>query len=80
MLPAGRAAAAGGCLLAGLVNPAYLLFMLANTGTGDVNPCLGAMNAALDAKGESRGMVEPLQEAPAGAISPIGGCSPLRRR
>ena len=37
--------------LAGLVNPAYLLFALSSMGSGEANPCLAAVNAAVEVQG-----------------------------
>ncbi len=45
-LPRERMAAAGAGLLAGVVNPALLLFTLSRTGTGEANPCVAAVEDA----------------------------------
>jgi hypothetical protein len=37
------AAGAGASLLAGLINPVFLIFALSDTGTGDANPCDAAV-------------------------------------
>ena len=79
MLPAGRAAAAGGGLLAGLVNPAYLLFALSSMGSGEANPCLAAVNAAVEVQGEADTLGPIEVEAPAD-FSPFAGCSSVFRR
>ncbi|MGD9055921.1 MAG: AsmA family protein [Desulfobacterales bacterium] len=42
---------AGAGLLAGLVNPAFLIFALADTGTGEANPCDAAVERAREAAG-----------------------------
>jgi uncharacterized protein involved in outer membrane biogenesis len=47
----GRLAGAG--LLAGLVNPAFLIFALSDTGTGDANPCEAVVEQAREAAGIS---------------------------
>jgi uncharacterized protein involved in outer membrane biogenesis len=43
----GRLAGAG--ILAGLINPAFLLFALSDTGTGEANPCESAVERAREA-------------------------------
>ena len=49
-LPRGRRLAGAGLgLLAGLVNPAFLIFSLSDTGTGMANPCDAAVERAQDA-------------------------------
>jgi uncharacterized protein involved in outer membrane biogenesis len=45
------AAGAGASLLAGLINPAFLIFALSDTGTGDANPCDAAVEKAREAAG-----------------------------
>lgn len=45
-LPRERMAAAGAGLLAGVINPALLLFTLSRTGTGEANPCVAAVEEA----------------------------------
>lgn len=84
VLPRGRFAAVGGGLLAGLVNPAYLVFALANTGSGEANPCVAAVDAALEVKGvleePEPGAAElPPAESSEG-ISLFTGCSRMIRR
>ncbi|MGD9119793.1 MAG: AsmA family protein [Desulfobacterales bacterium] len=49
-IPRGRRLAGAG-LLAGLVNPAFLIFALSDTGTGEANPCDAAVERARDAAG-----------------------------
>jgi uncharacterized protein involved in outer membrane biogenesis len=45
------AAGAGASLLAGLINPVFLIFALSDTGTGDANPCDAAVEMAREAAG-----------------------------
>ena len=45
------AAGAGASLLAGLVNPAFLIFALSDTGTGKANPCDAAVEQAREVVG-----------------------------
>jgi uncharacterized protein involved in outer membrane biogenesis len=52
-IPRGRrvAAGAGASLLAGLINPVFLIFALSDTGTGQANPCDAAVEQAREAAG-----------------------------
>jgi uncharacterized protein involved in outer membrane biogenesis len=51
-LPRGRRlAGAGASLFAGLINPAFLIFTFADTGTGQANPCDAAVEGAREAAG-----------------------------
>lgn len=43
ILPGNRVTAAGGSVLIGLINPAYMLFALSSMGSGEANPCLAAV-------------------------------------
>ncbi len=45
------AAGAGASLLAGLINPVFLIFALSDTGTGDANPCDAAVEKVREAAG-----------------------------
>jgi hypothetical protein len=49
-IPRGRRLAGAG-LLAGLVNPAFLIFALSDTGTGEANPCGAAVERARETVG-----------------------------
>ena len=49
-IPRGRRLAGAG-LLAGLVNPAFLIFALSDTGTGQANPCDAAVERTREAAG-----------------------------
>jgi hypothetical protein len=51
-IPRGRRLAGVG-LLAGLVNPAFLIFALSDTGTGQANPCEAVVEQAREAAGIS---------------------------
>jgi hypothetical protein len=44
---------AGTGLLAGLVNPGYLLFTFSRTGSGQSNPCAAAVEKAMVMKGRA---------------------------
>jgi uncharacterized protein involved in outer membrane biogenesis len=46
-----RAAGTGASLLAGLVNPVFLIFALSDTGTGQTNPCDAAVEKAREVAG-----------------------------
>ena len=50
-LPRGSRVAGAG-LLAGLINPAFLIFAFSDTGTGETNPCDAAVERAYKDKGE----------------------------
>ena len=52
-IPRGSRLAKGGgaSLLAGLINPAFLIFALSDTGTGQANPCDAAVEMAREAAG-----------------------------
>ena len=41
----------GRCVIAGLVNPVFLIFALSDTGTGQANPCDAAVEKARDVAG-----------------------------
>ena len=75
VLPRNRMAAAGSGLLAGLINPAYLLFAFTQTGSGVSNPCQAAVNEALVMKGRA----DEIDELPAGPpparFSILPGCA-----
>ena len=66
-------------VLAGLINPAYLLFALSSMGSGEDNPCLVAVNAAVEVQGEADPLPPIETEAPAD-FSPFAGCSSVLRR
>jgi hypothetical protein len=42
---------AGASLLAGLINPVFLIFALSDTGTGQANPCDAAVEKAREVSG-----------------------------
>jgi uncharacterized protein involved in outer membrane biogenesis len=80
VLPRNRMAAAGTGLLAGLVNPGYLLFTFSRTGSGQANPCAAAVEEAMVMKGRA----DELDALPA-TVSPkrfslLPGCTPARQR
>jgi hypothetical protein len=45
------AAGTGASLLAGLINPVFLIFALSDTGTGQANPCDAAVEKAREVAG-----------------------------
>ena len=45
------AAGAGASLLAGLINPVFLIFAFSDTGSGEANPCDAAVEMAREAAG-----------------------------
>ncbi len=54
VLPLNRMAAAGSGLLAGLINPALLIFTFTQMGSGEVNPCEAAIEQAMAMKAKSK--------------------------
>ena len=52
VLPRRRLAAFGGGVLAGLINPAYLVFAFSQLGSGSSDPCVATVEAAEAAKAE----------------------------
>ena len=81
VLPRNRMAAAGTGILAGLINPGYLIFTFAQAGSGESNPCVAAINDAMIMKGR-RAEIEPLPaEEPAPArFSLLPGCTRAGQR
>ena len=79
VLPGNRVRAAGGSVLAGLINPAYMLFALSSMGSGEANPCLAAVNAAVEVQGEAD-RLEPIETKAPADFSPFRGCSTGLRR
>ena len=79
VLPRSRTVAAGVGALAGLINPAYLIFTWSQTSWGDANPCLSAVEKARAMKG--RPVEEPIiqKEEPPVEYAPLSGCSRVRR-
>jgi hypothetical protein len=65
VLPHRRMAAAGGGILAVLVNPVYLLFSFSQIGTGQANACAAAGEVAMVMKGRADEF-----DAPPGTPSP----------
>lgn len=75
ILPGNRVTAAGGSVLIGLINPAYMLFALSSMGSGEANPCLAAVNAAVEVQGgaDPLGPIEteaPVNFAPLRVVRP----------
>jgi uncharacterized protein involved in outer membrane biogenesis len=79
VLPRGRMAAAGGGLLAGLVNPGYLLFTFSQTGSGQTNACAAAVEEAMVMKGRADELDAPPSTASPKRFSLLPGCSPSRQ-
>jgi hypothetical protein len=78
VLPRNRVAAGTG-LLAGLVNPAYVVFTFSQVGSGARNPCAAAVEEAMALKGR-RDEITPIPaEAPA-RFSLLPGCTRSARR
>ena len=77
VLPSGRALTSG--LLVGLINPATLVLTFGNTGTGEANPCLAAVDTARELKATPREL-QAVQEAPGERFSLFPGCTRQRRR
>jgi hypothetical protein len=75
VLPGNRMAAAGSGLLAGLINPAYLLFAFTQTGSGVSNPCQAAVNDALVMKGRADEIDELHSGPPPARFSILPGCA-----
>jgi uncharacterized protein involved in outer membrane biogenesis len=80
VLPRNRMAAAGGGLLAGLINPAYLLFAFTQTGSGVSNPCTAAVNEALIMKGRADEIDGPDAEPPPARFALFPGCARAGQR
>jgi uncharacterized protein involved in outer membrane biogenesis len=79
VLPRRRMAAAGTGMLAGLVNPGYLLFTFTQTGSRQANPCAAAVEAAMVMKGTRDETDNIPSEAPA-RFSLLPGCTRSRQR
>ena len=79
VLPNNRLATTGTGLMAGLVNPAALLFTFSRTGSGQANPCAAAVEEAMVMKGRA----DELEAAPATPspkrFSFLPGCTPSRQ-
>ena len=78
-LPRNRMAAAGTGLLAGLINPGYLIFTFSQTGSGQANACEVAVAETMAIKGTRDENVDITPEAPA-RFSILPGCTRSRRR
>ena len=60
-----KMAAAGTGLLAGLVNPGFLIFTFTQTGSGVKNPCAAAVNEAMIMEGRADELVDvPAESSP----------------
>jgi uncharacterized protein involved in outer membrane biogenesis len=79
VLPRRRMAAAGTGALAGLINPGYLIFTFAQTGSGQANACATAVEQALALKGTSDERDEPAS-AKRERFSLFPGCTRNGRR
>lgn len=75
VLPRNRMAAAGTGLLAGLVNPGYLLFTFTQTGSGVRNPCAAAVNEAMIMKGRADELDDVPAESSPARFSLFPGCA-----
>ncbi len=73
VLPRNRIRAAGSGVLAGLINPAYLIFTLSQTGSGQTG-CAAAINRAMALKGEPD-QSNNLPDPPPKRISILPGCA-----
>jgi uncharacterized protein involved in outer membrane biogenesis len=79
VLPRRRMAAAGTGALAGLINPGYLIFTFAQTGSGQANACAAAVEQAMAMKGGADEPDEPARAERQG-YSLFPGCTRSRRR
>jgi uncharacterized protein involved in outer membrane biogenesis len=79
VLPRRRMAAAGGGLLAGLVNPGYLLFTFSQTGSGQTNVCAAAVEEAMVMKGRADELDAPPSTPSPKRFSFLPGCTPSRQ-
>ena len=80
VLPRRRMAAAGTGLLAGLVNPGYLIFTFSQTGSGEANACAAAVEQAMVMKGRADELDAPPDTAQPARFSFLPGCTPSRQR
>jgi uncharacterized protein involved in outer membrane biogenesis len=80
VLPRRRMAAAGTGLLAGLVNPGYLIFTFSQTGSGEANACAAAVEKAMVMKGRADELDAPLGTSAPKRFSLLPGCSPSGQR
>ena len=75
VLPRNRTAAAGAGVLAGLVNPGYLIFTFTQTGSRQANPCAAAIEKAMIMKGRSDELDGLTPAAPPARFSLLPGCT-----
>jgi uncharacterized protein involved in outer membrane biogenesis len=80
VLPRNRMAAAGTGLLAGLVNPGYLLFTFSRIGSGQANACVAAVEEAMVMKGRADELDDPPTTSSPQRFSFLPGCTPARQR
>ncbi len=81
VLPRNRTAAAGAGVLAGLVNPGYLMFTFTQTGSRQANPCVAAIEKAMIMKGRPDELDGLTPAAPPARFSLLPGCTrPGQRR
>ena len=70
-----KMAAAGTGLLAGLVNPGFLIFTFTQTGSGVKNPCAAAVNEAMIMEGRADELVDVPAESSPARFSLLPGCT-----
>jgi uncharacterized protein involved in outer membrane biogenesis len=80
LLPRNRMAAAGSGLLAGLINPGYLIFTFSQTGSGQANACETAVAETMAIKAGMQGQTESLPEKPRRRFSLLPGCTSSTQR
>lgn len=75
VLPRNRMAAAGSGLLAGLINPGYLIFTFSQTGSGQANACEAAVAKAVAMKTGKQNQIDEAPAKPARRFSLLPGCT-----
>jgi uncharacterized protein involved in outer membrane biogenesis len=79
VLPRRRMVAAGTGLLAGLINPGFLIYTFSQTGSGETNPCAAAVEEAMVMKGRADEL-DGLPTAAPERFSLLPGCTRFRQR
>jgi uncharacterized protein involved in outer membrane biogenesis len=80
VLPNNRLATTGTGLMAGLVNPAALLFTFSRIGSGQANLCAAAVEEAMVMKGRADELDTPPTTSSPKRFSLLSGCTPSKQR
>ena len=75
VLPRNRMAAAGTGMLAGLINPGYLIFAFSQTGAGQANSCETAVAETMALKTGTQDQTDDIPTKPARRFSLLPGCT-----